>query len=75
MPLTRTRILAGLQYEKRLHLALHHPERGQPGTSTAAVTGQVVERHARLAFPNGILVDRDSAGIDPFQQTACSAIG
>lgn len=70
MRLTKTQILAGLQCEKRLHLALHHPERGQPTTSAAAVTGQVVERHARLAFPDGILVDRNSPGIDPFQQTA-----
>ena len=70
MRLTKTQILAGLQCEKRLHLALHHPERGQPTTSAAAVTWQVVERHARLAFPDGILIERGSPGADPFGQTA-----
>jgi hypothetical protein len=70
--LTKTHILAGLQCEKHLHLALYHPEEAQPVTSAAAVTGQVVERHARLEFPGAVLVERGSPGTDPFQQTTQS---
>ena len=70
--LTKSRILAGLQCEKRLHLALHHPDEAQPVTSAAAITGQVVERHARLEFPDAVLIGRGLQDIDPFQQTARS---
>jgi hypothetical protein len=74
MLLTKTRILAGLQCEKRLHLALHHPEEAQPVVSAAAVTGQVVERHARLEFPDAVLIERGAPGTDPFQQTVQSML-
>ncbi len=70
MYLTKTQILAGLRCEKSLYFALHHPERAQPTASAAAVTGQVVERHARLVFPAGTLIVRGASGVDPFQQTA-----
>jgi len=70
MHLTKTQILAGLQCEKRLHLALHHRERGEVTTRTAAITGQVVERHARLAFAGGVLIERGAPGVDPLRQTA-----
>ncbi|MGB5261432.1 MAG: DUF2779 domain-containing protein [Gammaproteobacteria bacterium] len=70
MHLTKTRILAGLQCEKRLHLALHRPEEAQPVISAAAITGQVVERHARLMFPGAVLIERGATGTDPFRQTA-----
>jgi hypothetical protein len=72
MLLTKTQILAGLQCEKHLHLALHHPEEAQPVVSAAAVTGQVVEHHARLEFPDAVLIERGTPGSDPFQQTAQS---
>ena len=69
MRLTKTNILAGLQCEKRLHLSLHHPEWGKPTMSTAAITGLVVQTHARHEFPDGLLIERTSDEVDPFQQT------
>jgi hypothetical protein len=69
MRLTKTHILAGLRCEKRLYYLLHHPERARKSRSTAAVTGLVVQRHARLEFPGGQLIERNSTDSDPFQLT------
>lgn len=69
MRLSKTNILAGLQCEKHLHLSLHHPEFASQITSPAAVMGKVVERHARLEYPQGLLIDRPATDSNPFVQT------
>ena len=69
MRLTKTQILAGLQCEKRLYFILHHPEWAKKTRSTAAITGLVVQHHARLEFPDGLLIERGSAETSPFELT------
>ncbi|MDX1823307.1 MAG: DUF2779 domain-containing protein [Thiohalomonadales bacterium] len=69
MPLSKTKIIAGLQCQKQLHLRVHHPEWATTKPSPASITGLVVENHARMHFPNGILVERDKPGKDPFTRT------
>jgi len=69
MHLTKTRILAGLQCEKRLFLLLNHPELAKSAKSPLAETGIVVGEQARQEFPGGVLVNRFQQGADPFSQT------
>jgi hypothetical protein len=69
MHLTKTRILAGLQCEKRLFLLLNHPELAKSAKSPLAETGIVVGEQARQEFPGGVLVERFEQGADPFSQT------
>ena len=69
MHLTKTQLLDGLQCEKHLHLTLYQPEAAQPTTIPAAITGQVVEVHARLEFSDAVLIERGMPGTDPFQVT------
>lgn len=70
MYLNKTKILAGLQCEKHLHLLVHHPELASKNDSPASVTGRLVGRHARLSFPGGVLITRGRSDTDPFAQTA-----
>ncbi len=69
MHFSKTKVIAGLQCEKQLHLRVHHPEWATTETSPAALTGKVVETHARSCFPRGILIERDGPDTDPFIQT------
>lgn len=69
MRFSKTRFIAGLQCKKQLHLRVHHPELASPTEKPATLTGQVVEAHARLEFPDGILIEREQKGADPFAQT------
>ncbi len=69
MHLSKTKVIAGLQCEKQLHLRVHHPEWATAETSPAALTGKVVETHARSCFPHGILVERDTPDTDSLFQT------
>lgn len=69
MRLSKTNILAGLQCEKHLHLSLYHPELASQIASPAAVTGKIVERHARLEYSQGVLIERTTSDSDPFVQT------
>ena len=69
MSLNKTDILAGLQCEKHLFLRKNHPERAKINDSPAAVTGRVVQEHARREFPDGVLVERHHRDVDPLTQT------
>ena len=69
MQFSKTKVIAGLQCDKQLHLRVHHPEWATTTESPAAVTGKVVESHARAFFPGGILVERENPAIDPFAVT------
>ena len=69
MQLSKTRILAGLQCKKRLHLKLHRPELAVIKQSPLLETGILVGEQARKEFPGGVLVDRFQPGADPFMQT------
>jgi hypothetical protein len=66
---SKTKVIAGLQCEKHLHLRAHHPEWAAPTESPATITGKVVEAHARALFPSGVLVDRHNPDHDPFVVT------
>ena len=66
MHFSKTKVIAGLQCEKHLHLRVHHPEWATPTESPATVTGKVVEAHARALFPGGVLVERNNPHRDPF---------
>jgi len=58
--LSKSKFLAGLQCDKRLFLAVHHPELAtQPGAATQAILdiGSEVGEHARRRFPGGVLVE------------------
>lgn len=66
MYFSKTKVIAGLQCEKQLHLRVHHPECAVPTESPATVTGKVVEAHARALFPGGVLVERINPNRDPF---------
>jgi hypothetical protein len=70
MRLTKTRILAGLQCEKRLFLLLNHPELARAGKSPLAEAGIAVGERARKEFPGGVLVKRFQQDTDPFAETA-----
>lgn len=69
MYLSKTRILVGLQCEKRLYLSLNHPELAKTTKSPLAETGIMVGEQARKEFPNGVLVNRFQKGSDPFVET------
>ena len=69
MYLSKTRILAGLQCEKRLYLRLKHPELAVIKKSPLAETGILVGLQARKEFPGGVLVNRFIEGGDPFAET------
>ena len=69
MSLNKTDILAGLQCEKHLFLRKNHPERAKINDSPAALTGRVVQEHARRVFPGGVLVERHRRDVDPLAQT------
>ena len=66
MHFSKTKVIAGLQCEKQLHLRVHHPEWAAQTESPATLTGKVVESHARALFPGNMLVDRDNHVHDPF---------
>ena len=66
MYFSKTKVIAGLQCEKQLHLRVYHPEWAAPTESPATVTGKVVEAHARELFPGGVLVERINPDRDPF---------
>ncbi len=58
--LSKSKFLAGLQCDKRLFLAIHHPELAtQPDTARQAVLdmGSEVGEQARRRFPGGVLVE------------------
>lgn len=58
--LSKSKFLAGLQCDKRLFLAVHHPELAtQPGAATQAILdmGSEVGEQARRRFPGGVLVE------------------
>jgi hypothetical protein len=69
MRFSKTRFIAGLQCKKQLHLRVHHAELASPTQKPATLTGQVAEAHAHLEFPDGILVERDRTGVNPFSET------
>jgi hypothetical protein len=69
MYLTKTRILAGLQCEKRLFLLINHPELANVVKSPLAETGIAVGEQARREFPGGVLVKRFQNNTDPFAET------
>ena len=69
MTLSKTRILAGLNCEKRLFLMLNRPELAKTSKSPLAETGIIVGNQARKAFPGGVLVNRFQQGSDPFSET------
>ena len=69
MHLSKTRILTGLQCEKRLYLSLNHPELAKTTKSPLAEMGIIVGEQARKEFPNGVLVNRFTKGSDPFIET------
>lgn len=69
MHLSKTRILAGLQCEKRLYLRLNRPELAVIKKSPLLETGIKVGEQARLEFPGGVLVRRFQQGCDPFAET------
>jgi hypothetical protein len=69
MHLTKTRILAGLQCEKRLFLMINHAELAQPAKSPLAETGVAVGEQARKEFPGGVLVKRFQQGVNAFTET------
>jgi hypothetical protein len=69
MHFSKTQIIGGLQCEKQLWLRVHNPELMEPVESPATVTGRVVQQHARLEFPDAVLVERDRASEDAFAQT------
>ena len=66
MYFSKTKVIAGLQCKKQLHLRVHHPELASPTESPATVTGKVVETHARALFPDGVLIKRNAPNTDPF---------
>ncbi len=70
MRYSKTEILAGLQCEKQLFLRVHHPELAVQQSTPDSVTGQVVQAHARLQFPDAVLVRRGAPGMDPFAKSA-----
>lgn len=69
MYFSKTKIIAGLQCEKQLHLRIHHPEWATPTESPATLTGKIVETHARALFPGGVLVERNNPNRNPFVAT------
>jgi hypothetical protein len=69
MYLTKTKILAGLQCQKRLYLMLNHPELAKARKSPLAETGIVVGMQARKEFSHGVLVNRFQDNTDPFAET------
>lgn len=69
MYFSKTIVIAGLQCEKQLYLRVHHPEWATSTETPAAVTGKVVESHARAFFPQGNLIERNNPEIDPFAVT------
>jgi hypothetical protein len=69
MRLSKSRILAGLQCNKRLYLKLNRPELAMIKKSPLFETGILVGEQARKEFPSGVLVDRFHPGADPFAQT------
>jgi len=58
MHLSKTRILAGLQCEKRLYLMINQPELAKTSKSPLAETGIVVGEQARKEFSDGAHVNR-----------------
>jgi hypothetical protein len=74
MYLSKTRILAGLQCEKRLYLKMYRPELAVIKKSPLFETGLIVGEQARKEFPGGVLIRRFEQGCDPFAETqACIA--
>lgn len=69
MRLSKTKVIAGLQCDKQLHLRVYHPEWATVTESPAVETGKVVETHARACFSEGILIERDASNADPFTLT------
>jgi len=69
MHFSKTQILGGLQCEKQLWLRVHHPELMQATESPATVTGRVVEAHARLEFPDAVLVERGRSAAGAHERT------
>ncbi|WP_455206914.1 DUF2779 domain-containing protein [Kaarinaea lacus] len=69
MHFSKTKVIAGLQCEKQLHLRVHHPEWAAQTESPATLTGRVVEAHARALFPGNALVDRADPVSDPVALT------
>ena len=70
MVLSKTRILAGLQCEKRLYLLLNHPDLAIAKKSPLAESGIAVGIQARKEFPAGVLVKRFQENVDPFAETS-----
>lgn len=69
MHFSKTQIIGGLRCEKQLYLSVHHPELAHTVNKPATVTGEVVEAHARLEFPDGVPVPRGPGAPDPFTAT------
>ncbi len=70
MVLSKTRILAALQCEKRLYLMLNHPELAISKKSPLAESGIAVGEQARKEFSDGVLVNRFQENVDPFTETS-----
>lgn len=69
MHLSKTRILAGLNCEKRLYLLLNRPELAKTRKSPLAESGIMVGNQARKEFPGGVLVNRFQDGSNPLAET------
>lgn len=58
--LSKSRLIAGLQCRKRLHLQIHHPELAQNEETIAIRQGNAVGELARRMFGKGVLIDGGS---------------
>lgn len=70
--LSKSRIMAGLQCQKRLWLEVHRPDlvEYEPGAEQRLAVGEDVNDVARAQYPGGVLVEYDSESLDaPIDET------